>query len=474
MPWYNDRESGKTMNYDTVVIGAGLSGLAAAIRLAHFGKKVAVFERHHRIGGLNSWYRRGGRLFDTGLHAMTNYAPRDERSAPLNRLLRQLRLNYDALELRPQTRSSIVFPAGRLTFSNDFSEMVAGVGALFPGQLDGFLRLAENVRDYPAFSYDLAPCSTRRVLAEVLGAGPLGEMLLCPMMYYGNAGEHDMDFRQFAILFRSIFLEGFCRPAIGIVGLLDLLAERIRESGGEIHTRSGVAEILSKNGRATAVLLDDGREVACGNVLSCAGRPETLALCRGLPGAEEDGTPQAGRMSFIESILVLDRAASSLGFGDCVSFVNRTERFSFARPAGFVDPRSCVVCVPENFRYRPEEAPEPMVRITSIANYDAWSAPDRGGYADAKRQALAGQLEFLADLSPELSRHVVADDTFTPVTVRRFTGHRGGAVYGSPDKSFDGTTPLDNLFLCGTDQGFLGIVGSLLSGVSIANLHLLK
>ncbi|MHC4263676.1 MAG: FAD-binding protein, partial [Planctomycetota bacterium] len=33
--------------YDTLVIGAGLSGMAAGIRLAMFGKLVAVLERHY-------------------------------------------------------------------------------------------------------------------------------------------------------------------------------------------------------------------------------------------------------------------------------------------------------------------------------------------------------------------------------------------------------------------------------------------
>jgi hypothetical protein len=30
------------------------------------------------------------------------------------------------------------------------------------------------------------------------------------------------------------------------------------------------------------------------------------------------------------------------------------------------------------------------------------------------------------------------------------------------------------VFLCGTDQGMLGIVGAMLSGISIANQHLLQ
>jgi hypothetical protein len=30
-----------------------------------------------------------------------------------------------------------------------------------------------------------------------------------------------------------------------------------------------------------------------------------------------------------------------------------------------------------------------------------------------------------------------------------------------------------NVYLCGTDQGFLGIIGAMLSGISMANFHIL-
>ena len=63
---------------------------------------------------------------------------------------------------------------------------------------------------------------------------------------------------------------------------------------------------------------------------------------------------------------------------------------------------------------------------------------------------------------------------FTPTTIRRFTWHDNGAVYGAPEKRSDGTTHLQNLYLCGTDQGFVGIVGSIISGISIANRYCLK
>ena len=57
-------------HYDVIIIGTGLSGLAAGIRLSHYQKRVLILERHGLPGGLNSWFRRGGRQFDVGLHAV--------------------------------------------------------------------------------------------------------------------------------------------------------------------------------------------------------------------------------------------------------------------------------------------------------------------------------------------------------------------------------------------------------------------
>jgi hypothetical protein len=64
-------------------------------------------------------------------------------------------------------------------------------------------------------------------------------------------------------------------------------------------------------------------------------------------------------------------------------------------------------------------------------------------------------------------------DMFTPRTVEKFTSHLGGAVYGSTRKARTGETGYQNLYLAGTDQGFLGIIGAMLSGISMANRHAL-
>jgi phytoene dehydrogenase-like protein len=81
-----------TRKYDSVIIGAGLSGLASGIRLAQFGKNVLVVEKHSIIGGLNSFYSRFGRKIDVGLHAITNFVKKGISKSPLSKLLRQLRI----------------------------------------------------------------------------------------------------------------------------------------------------------------------------------------------------------------------------------------------------------------------------------------------------------------------------------------------------------------------------------------------
>src|SRR4051812_28454837 len=138
-------------HYDVAIIGAGMSGLAAGIRLAHFGKSVCIFERHNVVGGLNSFYSIDGRKYDVGLHAMTNFVRPGIKGTPLTKLLRQLRIEREEFALCEQKQSRVAFgPRGEtsLRFTNDFAELEAGVARLFPNQIDGFRSLVAAVKSY--------------------------------------------------------------------------------------------------------------------------------------------------------------------------------------------------------------------------------------------------------------------------------------------------------------------------------------
>ena len=220
--------------YDTIIIGTGMSGLAAGIRLAHFDRRVCILERHTTIGGLNSFYRLRGRNFDVGLHAITNYTTKGARRGPLARLLRQLRLSWDDLGLAPQTGSEIAFPGVRLRLSNDFELLLADVRRAFPGQQDKLQRLVAELVDYDDLPCDRSRRSARGVVGEIIDDPLLLEMLFCPLLFYGSASEQDLEFGQFSILFRSIFQEGFARPWEGVRRILKKLVRRYKELGGEL------------------------------------------------------------------------------------------------------------------------------------------------------------------------------------------------------------------------------------------------
>jgi phytoene dehydrogenase-like protein len=460
--------------YDTIIIGAGMSGLAAGIRLAHYDQKVCILERHTTIGGLNSFYRMNGRDYDVGLHAVTNFTPAGAKKGPLARLLRQLRFRWEEFELSPQCGSAIAFPGVRLDFNNDIELLRAEVARAFPSERDNFERLLARLVDYDDLNQDNFGGSARAFLAEIFRDPLLIEMLLCPLMWYGNAREDDMDFGQFCIMFRSIFLEGFARPLKGVRLILRHLVRRFRSLGGELKLRSGVAQIRVDNGRAVGVVLDNGQELEAKRVVSSAGIVETLRLC------EDITTPdvaRAGQLSFIESISVLDCQPKDVGFGETIVFYNDSDRFHWRKPDdALCDLRTGVICSPNNYLY-PEEAgnlADGVMRLTTIANFDHWTGLSDEEYARQKMwwydRSVASAVRFV----PDFRSRVIDTDVFTPKTIRRFTWHDNGAVYGAPEKKLDGTTHLKNLFLCGTDQGFVGIVGSIVSGISIANMHCLK
>lgn len=456
--------------YDTLIIGAGLSGLAAGIRLAHYDQRVCILERHSTIGGLNSFYRQGGRHFDVGLHAITNYAPKGVRRGPLARMLRQLRFTWDELALAPQIGSMISFPGVSLRFTNDFALLQSEVNRHFPRQKDNFQRLVHQLADYDHVSEAYTKASAREVVRSYITDPLLVEMLFCPLLFYGSAKQRDVDFQQFSILFRSIFQEGFARPYNGIRLILKNLVRKFKQLGGELRLRSGVNRIISRQGMAEKVILDDGTELTARRILSSAGLHETLRLCT--DGQAPD--PQtAGQISFIESISVLNAQPRSLGLDRTIVFFNDSEAFQYDKPDELADVRSGVICCPNNYHYDTPLS-DSMVRITALANYDRWAALNPEAYQLAKLRWYDRTVASAVRYVPDFRSAVIDTDMFTPLTIRRFTGHENGAVYGSPEKRYDGTTHLKNLFLCGTDQGFVGIIGTILSGITIANRYFLQ
>ena len=453
-----------------------MSGLAAGIRLAHFDKSVLVLDRHNVVGGLNSYYSFDARKFDVGLHAVTNYVAPGVKGTPLPKICRQLRISREELGLAPQTFGSrVVFPGVDLRFNNDFELLRAEVRDRFPDQVDGFDRLTTFVREFDPFADDLRIEDARPVLAGFITEPILLEMILCPLMYYGSARAGDMDLDQFVILFRSLYLEGFGRPFEGVRRILRLLQKKFRTLGGERKMKCGISRIEVANGRAKSLILDDGQAITADIVLSSIGAVETARLCE--DQAPSTSSEDIGRITYVETITVLDRQPADFGWNDTIVFFSNRENFFYDCPEELVDTAGGILCFPNNYDYADgQQLDEGFLRITALANYEGWNGMTEDKYLGQKAvwsdRLTEGALKILPSINRiDLERSTLATDMFTPRTVKKYTGHLAGAIYGSHRKIRDGRTHLDNVFLCGTDQGFLGITGAMLSGISMANRY---
>ncbi len=463
---------------DVVVIGAGLSGLAASLRLAMFGKEVLLLEKHYVVGGLNSFYARKGRKFDVGLHALTNFpSAASGKTSPLLKLCRQLRLPLEELRLLPQSHSRISFGERNLLFNNDFDYFLSQVRENFPSSIDLFLKLLKKMEDFPAYSVNAPELSTRAILEESKIDSLLGEMLLCPTCYYGSARRNDIDLPTFIMLFDAIFRQGLSRPENGIRAILDPMVNKLRALGVERRMNCGVRSMETRGDRIHELVLDSGECIRPKCVISTCGVVETARL---VGEQTSDPKTEIGDFSILESIYVFKGRPADLGWNETVVFFNRSKNFTYACPEDPIDLDSGVVCLPDNYGEK-ALAEESKLRVTNPANHSYWAALPRREYMESKRswerRMLENALRFMGGNrsdAEEFSRRILLIDSFTPTTIERFTGHVNGALYGSPTKSRDGSTKFKNLFLAGTDQGYVGIVGAMLGGIAVANNQILR
>jgi phytoene dehydrogenase-like protein len=318
--------------------------------------------------------------------------------------------------------------------------------------------------------------SAKKTVGEYIDDPLLLDMLFCPLMFYGSAIPEDMDWSQFVIMYKSILKEGFFRPAgEGIKTVLNVLEERFVSSGGELRLNCGIEKLVTANDQITTLKTDNGEIIRAKQILSSAGLVETMTMCAPQPQCLNQLS--CGELGYLETMVVPSRKFDLSSHQETIIFFCDSDRFNYKSPAETVDTNSGVICFPHNFQFNPnDQRPERMVRATVLANSSKWLSMDRGSYQRHKKAATSAvfnQVEQVTGLE-SLTDDALFVDAFTPRTILRYTGHINGAIYGCPDKVRNGRTDYDNLFICGTDQGFLGITGAMLSGISIANMYLLR
>ena len=422
--------------YDTIIIGAGMSGLAAGIRLAHFDQRVCILERHTTIGGLNSFYRLRGRNYDVGLHAVTNFTPKGARKGPLARLLRQLRFRWDDFALAPQIGSAIAFPGVALRFSNDFELLRSPRSHRhFPAEKDNFRRLVEHGgRLRRPGSTEHGRRSARAVVGEIDRRSAAGRDALLPADVLRQRPRARHGLRP-VLHHVPQHLPGGLRPALG------RRAADPQEAGAQVQGRwaasCGCAPACSGStpmaAASTRVVLDDGTR---------ARRPPRPLLGRlARDDAAVRATQPPGRAAGRAGCRSSSRSRSSTASRASWATIARSsssttrERFHYAeaRRAGRRAQRRDLLA--QQFRLRRaagrrRDAHHGPGQLRPLARTLAEGLPGWRSSAGT-----TGMVASAVRFMPDFRTAVIDTDMFTPTTIRRFTGHDNGAVYGAPRKA---------------------------------------
>jgi phytoene desaturase len=280
-----------------IIIGAGLGGLAAAIRLATSGARVTVLEKNQTPGGKVNIHRAAGYTFDTGASLLTMPHLLAELFNSANRSM------DDYLELVPlEPICRYRWPDGAmLDASTDTDKTAREIERLTtPQDVAGFRRflidarrkyevaertfLAYSLNDLPKllrprYARDLAAISSLRTLDSHVRRyfhSPRLRQLFNRFATYNGSSPYRAP-ATFALIPYVEFGLGAWHVRGGMYQLPKALVRLAEESGATIRLEAEVEEILIERGRARGVRLKGGESLTCDAVLSNADAVDTYS-----------------------------------------------------------------------------------------------------------------------------------------------------------------------------------------------------
>jgi phytoene desaturase len=274
------------------VIGAGIGGMAAAIRLRSMGFDVEVFEKNSAIGGRMGQLRRSGFTFDTGptLLLMTD-------------VYREL-FEFAACDLDDYVEVVPLLPNYRVHFgdgdsmviSRSLPELIPELERIEPGVTPRFYRFLEDsclkyrigrkefverdfesardffgVRNLRFLLKTRAVNNYYRSVSKFFRTDKLRQAFSFQTMYLGLSPFEAP--AVYALLpYTELAEDGLWFPRGGMYSLVEGLGRLASELGVRIHLGSTVEKIVVTKDRATGVRVD-GEEVGADAVLANADLP---------------------------------------------------------------------------------------------------------------------------------------------------------------------------------------------------------
>ena len=503
-----------TEEYDAIVIGSGIGGLASAAMLAkHGGKKVLVLERHYTPGGYTHVFRRPGYDWDVGVHYIGGMEPGttlrrmfDDISdgqiqwADMGEVYDRVIIDGDRYDLpkgRRNLRDFLVsrFPAEESAIDRYFDAVRSAVSSslqfnaakTLPGPVAtvagplmrrNFLRWSDR--------------TTREVLEELTDDQRLIGVLTAQFGDYGLPPAQS-SFAMHALVASHYFRGGYY-PVGGSAVIAESIIPVIERAGGTVLINAEVAQIVVEGGRAVGVeMAADGHVIRAPIVISDAGVVNTFARLVPPDVAAETGlvdklarvTPSIAHLclylGFEETAEALDLPKHNLWI-----YPDEDHDRTFANSIDNPDADLPMVYVsfpaakdPDFERRHPGHAAVDVISAAPYEWFAAWEG-SRWKHRDAeyntfKEDLAERMLEVLYQQMPQLRGKVAFHEISTPLTTQHFAGYERGELYGidhTPQRFrqdfLKPTTPIPGLYLTGQDIVSCGVAGAMFGGVLTA------
>jgi len=270
-----------------IVIGAGLGGLAAAMRLGAKGYRVTVLDRLDRAGGRGSSITQDGHRFDLGPTIVTVPQVFESLWAACGR---DFRADVDLRPLDPFYR--IAFADGsHFDATGETDRMVAEVARLSPGDVAGYKRFLKDSQRRFVVGYEGMVAKPMHRFWETLKVIPEFARLRADRSIFGLAKRRVADPRlRMALSFHPLFIGGDPMHVTSIYALVshlekeygvhyamggvqaiaDAMVDVITLQGGEVRLNCEADEILFNGDAATGVRMADGTSLLAPLVVSNA------------------------------------------------------------------------------------------------------------------------------------------------------------------------------------------------------------